>query len=57
MYMCMYVHVDAKMCYTNITLSWFQCLEFWEACRDGDVEAVLSCLSAGVSVDVTSPVS
>ena len=40
-----------------ILVSWFQCLEFWEACLDGDVETVLSCLSAGVSVDVATPVS
>ena len=47
----------ADIPFTYPTLSWFQYLEFWEACAHGDVETVLSCLSAGVSVDVTSRVS
>ena len=38
-------------------LSWFQCLEFWEACQDADVEVVPRCLDAGIDVDVASPVS
>ena len=40
-----------------IPISCLQCLDFWEACQDGDIDTVQASLSAGVDVNVATPVS
>ena len=40
-----------------IPISCLQCLDFWEACEDGDIDTVWASLSAGVDVNIATPVS
>ena len=51
------VFVSCVMCQLYIPICCLQCLDFWEACEDGDVDMVLASLSAGVGVNITTPVS
>ena len=51
------VFVSCVMCQLYIPICCLQCLDFWEACEDGDVDMVQASLSAGVGVNITTPVS